>query len=118
MREDLELVDQITIAIVEMDNKVQEAYGGLPDSVFLIGSGRRVLYKEPWANPPVWPEMFEALVQHAEENGDEEQPTFGVGDNVGASGGRGDVPQRETGDDDDSDDDDDEGDGDDAPDGD
>ena len=57
--------DELSIAtlvvIDEMDNVVRDAYGGLPNSAYVIGKGGKVLYKEAWAQPDEWGAVFEEL---------------------------------------------------------
>ena len=49
------------VVIDEMDNAVREAYGGLPNSAYVIDKGGKVLHKEPWARPDNWMPLFEEL---------------------------------------------------------
>jgi len=59
--------DELSIAtlvvIDEMDNRVRQAYGGLPNSAFMIGKGGEVLYKETWARPDEWGPLLDKLVK-------------------------------------------------------
>jgi len=51
-----------TLVVIDgMDNAVREAYGGLPNSAYVIDKGGEVLYKEGWARPDEWGSLFEKL---------------------------------------------------------
>jgi len=57
--------DELSIAtlvvIDEMDNAVRDAYGGLPNSAYVIDKGGKILHKEAWARPDEWGQLFEEL---------------------------------------------------------
>ena len=51
-----------TLVVIDgMDNAVREAYGGLPNSAYVIDKGGEVLYKEGWSRPDEWGSLFEKL---------------------------------------------------------
>ena len=88
-----ELGITITIAVTELANTVHKGLGGLPNSAILVGKGRKVLYKEAWANPVAWPPLFDRLLTHMDEHNGE-QLELGVAERSSPRGGRGVVPAR------------------------
>ncbi|MFC1530012.1 deiodinase-like protein [Gemmatimonadota bacterium] len=57
-----ELTVATTIVIDGMDNAVREAYGGLPNSAYIIDKGGRIVHKEGWAAPDGWDEHLDKLL--------------------------------------------------------
>ena len=57
-----ELSVATTIVIDGMDNAVREAYGGLPNSAYIIDRGGRIVHKEGWAAPDGWDEHLDRLL--------------------------------------------------------
>lgn len=55
----LNLAIEIPVVIDEMDNRVADAYGGLPDRLYLIGAGGTVAYQGE-----VGPEGFDPSALH------------------------------------------------------
>jgi hypothetical protein len=51
-----------TIVVDRMDNAVREAYGRLPNSVYIIKPGGEIAMKEPWAKADGWPAILEELL--------------------------------------------------------
>ncbi len=58
--DDLQLAT--TIVIDEMDNAVRTAYGGLPNSAYIIDKGGKIAHKEGWANIEGWSEILDKLL--------------------------------------------------------
>ncbi len=57
-----ELSIATTIVIDAMDNAVREAYGGLPNSAYIIAQGGKIVHKEGWAAPDGWDEHLDKLL--------------------------------------------------------
>ena len=58
-----ELHPATTIVIDDMENTVREAYGGLPNSAFIIDKGGKVVHKQNWANIEAWSEILDKLLK-------------------------------------------------------
>jgi hypothetical protein len=58
-----ELNPTTTIVIDDMENTVREAYGGLPNSAFIIDRGGEVVHKENWASIEGWAEILDNLLK-------------------------------------------------------
>lgn len=58
-----ELSVATTIVIDGMDNAVREAYGGLPNSAYIIEKGGKIFHKEGWAAPVEWDEYLDKLLK-------------------------------------------------------
>ncbi len=52
-----------TVVIDDMENTVREAYGGLPNSAYIIDRGGVIVHKEAWARPGEWPDVLRGLVE-------------------------------------------------------
>ena len=50
------------IVVDGMDNAVREAYGGLPNSAYIIDKGGEVVFKEPWAKADGWVGVLDGLL--------------------------------------------------------
>jgi len=50
------------IVIDEMDNAVRTAYGGLPNSAYIIDKGGKIVHKEGWAEIEGWSEILDKLL--------------------------------------------------------
>lgn len=50
------------IVIDDMENSVRKAYGGLPNSAFIIDKGGIVVQKENWADIGAWPAILDRLL--------------------------------------------------------
>ncbi len=50
------------VVIDNMDNKVREAYGLLPNSVYFIGKGGKIYHKEAWARDVEWGPKIETML--------------------------------------------------------
>ncbi len=59
-REDLGL--ERTIVVDRMDNAVRDAYGGLPNSAYIIAPGGEIVFKEPWARAGNWAPVLDSLL--------------------------------------------------------
>jgi hypothetical protein len=51
-----------TIVVDKMDNATREAYGGLPNSAYIIKSGGEIVFKEAWGNAEGWPEVLDKVL--------------------------------------------------------
>ena len=51
-----------TIVVDKMDNAVREAYGGLPNSVYIIDKGGEIVFKEPWSKGDKWYEVLDRIL--------------------------------------------------------
>ena len=51
-----------TIVLDGMDNAVREAYGGLPNSAYIIGTDGVIVFKEAWTHPDQWPSVLDELL--------------------------------------------------------
>ncbi len=51
-----------TIVIDDMENTMRKAYGGLPNSAFIIDRGGIVVKKENWADISAWPDILDQLL--------------------------------------------------------
>jgi hypothetical protein len=49
------------IVVDGMDNAMREAYGGLPNSAYILAPGGEIVFKEPWANAEEWIPILEGL---------------------------------------------------------
>ncbi|MFC1500721.1 deiodinase-like protein [Candidatus Zixiibacteriota bacterium] len=58
-----ELSVATTIVIDGMDNAVRIAYGGLPNSAYIIDGEGRIVHKEGWAAPDGWDEHLDKLLK-------------------------------------------------------
>ena len=58
-----ELSVATTIVIDGMDNAVREAYGGLPNSAYIIDTDGKIVHKEGWAAPDEWDEHLDKLLK-------------------------------------------------------
>ena len=52
-----------TLVIDDMRNTVRRAYGGRPNSAFIIDRSGKVVHKELWAQPADWPRVLERLLR-------------------------------------------------------
>ena len=63
----LKTCDELHIAtkvvLDDMANTVRKAYGGLPNSAYIIDRGGTIIHKEPWAKPSEWPEILRGLIE-------------------------------------------------------
>ena len=50
------------IVVDKMDNAVREAYGGLPNSAYIIKPGGEIVMKEPWARADSWPVILDEIL--------------------------------------------------------
>jgi len=57
-----ELGVERTIVVDKLDNAVREAYGGLPNSVYIIQQGGEIVFKEPWSKGDAWPEVLDRIL--------------------------------------------------------
>ncbi len=57
-----ELTVATTIVTDGIDYAVREAYGGLPNSDYIIEKGGNILHKEGWAAPQGWNEILDKLL--------------------------------------------------------
>jgi hypothetical protein len=51
-----------TIVVDGMDDAVREAYGGLPNSAYIINTDGVIVFKEAWAHPDEWPAVLDELL--------------------------------------------------------
>ncbi len=51
-----------TIVVDRMDNAVREAYGGLPNSAYIIAGDGTIVFKEPWAKAGGWAPVLDSLL--------------------------------------------------------
>ena len=51
-----------TIVVDRMDNATREAYGGLPNSAYIIKPGGEIVHKEAWANAGGWPAILDGIL--------------------------------------------------------
>ena len=51
-----------TIVIDEMNNAVHTAYGGFPNSAYIIGKGGKIRFREPWAKPEGWGKILDKIL--------------------------------------------------------
>lgn len=77
-----ETVDELGVtsvmAIDSMDNAIGRAYGGLPNSAYIIGQDGRVFVKQPWVNAKRLRAPLEALLATGGSGG-EKPPVFDTG---------------------------------------
>jgi hypothetical protein len=52
-----------TIVVDKMDNAVRDAYGGLPNSAYIIKEGGEIVFKEPWAKADGWPAILDEILE-------------------------------------------------------
>jgi hypothetical protein len=52
-----------TIVVDGMDNAVREAYGVLPNSVYIIKKGGEIVFKQAWSDAADWPVVLDGLLQ-------------------------------------------------------
>jgi len=50
------------IVVDKMDNAVREAYGGLPNSAYIIKPGGEIVFKEAWGKADGWPAVLDAIL--------------------------------------------------------
>ena len=50
------------VVIDEMDDAVRRAYGGLPNSAYIINTGGEIFHKESWARPGEWGPILEKML--------------------------------------------------------
>lgn len=50
------------IVVDGMDNAVREAYGGLPNSAYILAPGGEIVFKEPWGKADRWAEVLDGLL--------------------------------------------------------
>ena len=70
MDERLELASRCTselgldrlIVVDKMDNATREAYGGLPNSVYILKPGGEIIYKEAWGKADGWPAVLDKIL--------------------------------------------------------
>ena len=77
----------VPVAVDDLNNKVSMAYGGLPNSGYLIGQDGRVFFKMPWINEKLLRDPIEALLDRGGDAGTD-PPKFATGGTL-PSGGRG-----------------------------
>jgi hypothetical protein len=51
-----------TLVVDRMDNAVREAYGGLPNSAYIIARDGMIVFKEPWARADGWAPVLDSLL--------------------------------------------------------
>ena len=51
-----------TIVVDKMDNAVREAFGGLPNSAYIIAKGGEIVFKEPWSKGDKWHEVLDGIL--------------------------------------------------------
>jgi hypothetical protein len=51
-----------TIVLDKMDNGVREAYGGLPNSAYILKPGGQIVYKEAWGQADGWPAILDKIL--------------------------------------------------------
>jgi hypothetical protein len=51
-----------TIVVDGMNDAVREAYGGLPNSAYIINTEGVIVFKEAWAHPDEWPAVLDELL--------------------------------------------------------
>jgi len=52
-----------TVVIDDMENTVRQAYGGLPNSAYIIDKGGSIVHKEAWAQPDGWPAILRGILE-------------------------------------------------------
>lgn len=57
-----ELGVERTIVVDNMDNAVREAYGGLPNSAYIIRPGGEIVLKEAWGQADGWPAVLDGIL--------------------------------------------------------
>ncbi len=57
-----ELGVERVIVVDKMDNAVREAYGGLPNSAYIIKPGGEIVYKEAWGKAGGWPAILDEIL--------------------------------------------------------
>ncbi len=57
-----ELGMERTIVVDGMDNATREAYGGLPNSAYIIKPGGEIAHKESWAKADGWPAILDKVL--------------------------------------------------------
>lgn len=57
-----ELGVERTIVLDKMDNAVREAYGGLPNSAYIIKPGGEIVLKEAWGQADGWPAVLDEIL--------------------------------------------------------
>jgi len=50
------------IVVDKMDNAVREAYGGLPNSAYIIKPGGEIVYKEAWGKADGWVPILDEIL--------------------------------------------------------
>ena len=85
MKEDLDATSLILVD--EMENAVGQAYGGLPNSAYVVGQDGLVYHKQPWMDAKILREPLESLLASGGRGG-ENPPEFPTGV-VRPGGGRG-----------------------------
>jgi len=51
------------VVLDDMANTVRRAYGGLPNSAYVIDKGGVIVHKEPWAKPVEWPDILRGVIE-------------------------------------------------------
>ena len=64
--------------IDEIDNRYRAAFGGLPNSAYIIGQDGRVFHKQPWMSAKSLEQPLEALLSQGGRGG-EKPPQFATG---------------------------------------
>ena len=57
-----ELGVERTIVVDKLDNAVREAYGGLPNSAYIIKVGGEIVFKEAWGHADAWPAVLDSIL--------------------------------------------------------
>ena len=57
-----ELGLDLVIVVDKMDNAVREAYGGLPNSAYIIKPGGEIVHKEAWGKADGWPAYLDKIL--------------------------------------------------------
>jgi hypothetical protein len=50
------------VVVDKMDNAVREAFGGLPNSAYIVKKGGEIVLKEAWAKADGWPAVLDKLL--------------------------------------------------------
>ena len=51
-----------TIVVDKMDNATREAYGGLPNSAYIIKPGGEIVFKEAWGKADGWTAILDGIL--------------------------------------------------------
>ena len=50
------------IVVDKLDNAVRDAYGGLPNSAYILKPGGEIALKEPWSKADGWPAVLDEIL--------------------------------------------------------